>query len=1069
MATLVRELRGLLERTIDRARTEATKAATAALAALGVQSEIRSAHLSDEENVLRLLLREKMRQLGDFALLADACAYEQWHRMLFARFLAENDLLIHPQYDQPVTLDECAELAADEGEPDGWMVAAKYAAAMLPGIFRTEDPLQRVRFAAEGRQALEAELAKLPPAVFTSDDGLGWVYQFWQAQKKKEVNASGRKIGGADIPPVTQLFTEPYMVEFLLHNTLGAWWAGRHPDDDLIETFTYLRTDEEGKPIAGTFPGWPGRAADLRVLDPCCGSGHFLVAAFGMLHAMRMREEGLGAAEAGDAVLRDNLFGLEIDARCTEIAAFAIALAAWKEGGYRRGLPVPNVACSGIPVGERMYNWTQLADGNSALEASLRTLYETFQKAPDLGSLIDPQKETVGPIFAQSLRDLPQRLEQALKWERIANDPAAAVFGDAAAGAARAGSLLVRRDYHLVITNPPFLGTRQQDNILRDFLATRYADSRADTATAFLERCRSFCAPSGTYAMVTPQNWLFLAAYKKLRERCLKEQNWHLVIRLGTGAFQTITGGVVSVSLLVISNAHPSPDHTFMAVDAIDHNSPQDKADFIRVGETANVKQSIQVANPDSRIVFEQSQVAELLSVYADGLSGIQTGDYPRFGRCFWEIPEVANGWEYEQGCTNITQPFGGREQIILWEKGNGQLRKFAVEVRERLHDSDRRGSQAWGKWGVAVSSMTTLQVSLYTGDLFDNNTAVVLPHRPEDLPAIWAFCSSPQFNGAVRRIDQKLNVTNSTLVKVPFDLDHWQKVADEEYPNGLPKPLSIDSTQWLFKGYPVGSTDPLQIGIARLLGYRWPEQGKDDLNHFADADGIVCLPAVRGEQPVAERLRALLAAAYGEGWTATVQDELLAAVGYGGKGLDAWLRDGFWPQHCARFHNRPFIWHIWDGRRDGFAALVNYHILDRQKLEKLAYTYLGDWLTRQRAAMEANEPGADLRVAAAEELQRKLALILDGEPPYDIYVRWKPLYKQPIGWEPDLNDGVRLNIHPFVEAGVLRGKFTINWNKDRGTDPPSAPNGPERINDRHLTRAEKEAARKKAGAGVPS
>jgi hypothetical protein len=362
---------------------------------------------------------------------------------------------------------------------------------------------------------------------------------------------------------------------------------------------------------------------------------------------------------------------------------------------------------------------------------------------------------------------------------------------------------------------------------------------------------------------------------------------------------------------------------------------------------------------------------------------------------------------------------------------------------------------------------MRDLPVTLYTGEKFDVNSAAILPRNAEHLPAIWAFCSSPEFNTAVRRIDQALKVTNASLVKVPFDLEHWQRIAAEQLPDGLPEPHSDDPTQWLFKGNIVGSTEPLQVAVARLLGYRWPEQGTDNLDGYADEDGIVCLPAVRTETPAAERLRALLTAAYGDAWSSDVQDELLAVAGYGGKGLDAWLRDGFWPQHCARFHNRPFIWNIWDGRRDGFSALVNYHTLDRQKLEKLTYTYVGNWLTRQRAAMEADEPGADLRVAAAEELQRKLALILDGEPPYDIYVRWKPLHQQPIGWEPDLNDGVRLNVRPFVEAGVLRGKFTINWNKDRGTDPPSAPNGPERHNDRHLTRAEKQAARAKAGAAV--
>ncbi len=679
MATLARELRGLLEKTIDRARADATKAATAALAALGVQSESRPTHLSDEENALRLLLREKMRQLGDFALLADACAYEHWHRMLFARFLAENDLLIHPQFDQPVTLDECAELAADEGEPDGWMVAAKYAAAMLPGIFRTEDPLGRMRFAAEGRQALERELAGLPPAVFTSDDGLGWVYQFWQAQKKKEVNASGRKIGGADIPPVTQLFTEPYMVEFLLHNTLGAWWAGRHPGDDLSKTFTYLRTDEEGKPIAGTFPGWPGRAADLRVLDPCCGSGHFLVAAFGMLRAMRMREEGLDAAEAGDAVLRDNLFGLEIDPRCTEIAAFALALAAWKEGGYRTSLPVPNVACSGIPVGERMYNWTQLADGNTALEASLRTLYETFQKAPDLGSLIDPQKETVGPIFAQTLRDLPKRLEQALQRERTADDPAAAVFGEAAAGAARAAWLLAAH-YHLVFTNPPFLGRGNHANALKDFLATRYPESKADTATAFIERCRAFCVVDGAYAMVTPQNWLSLSSYKKIRMRLLKDQKWNVLANLGTKAFSTPMYDF-NISLFIITNAKPPSEHLMKTLDASAASTPTEKSTILAESEVESMSQTAQVQNPDSRVSLGVHVAGTLLSRYALAFTGIQSGDSP--------VSDGASGRYQEMAMTG---PISKAACLRLMDTAACLKSFFGKMVRETLGISSPSG-----------------------------------------------------------------------------------------------------------------------------------------------------------------------------------------------------------------------------------------------------------------------------------------------------------------------------------------------------------------------------------------
>jgi hypothetical protein len=310
-----------------------------------------------------------------------------------------------------------------------------------------------------------------------------------------------------------------------------------------------------------------------------------------------------------------------------------------------------------------------------------------------------------------------------------------------------------------------------------------------------------------------------------------------------------------------------------------------------------------------------------------------------------------------------------------------------------------------------------------------------------------------------VRALDKKVNVTTATLAQVPFDEARWRQVAAERFPDGLPEPWSDDPTQWLFEGRPEVSTSPLQVAVGRLLGFRWPEQPEqDDLDEFADADGIVCLPSVAGEAPAAEQLAVLLAAAFGTAWNAGTLTKLLADAGSKKKTLADWLRDEFFKQHCALFGNRPFVWHVWDGHPQGFSALVNYHRLDRKTLEKLTYTYLGtDWIERQRAAVRDEEPGAEARLIAAEGLKKKLELILEGEAPYDIYVRWKRLDEQPIGWEPDVDDGVRLNIRPFVEAGVLRSSFTIHWKKDRGTNP----DGTERLNDIHLTLAEKQNARK--------
>jgi len=237
MPPLPTQLRNRLEAAVKQARRTAEAAAKVAVERLTVGSAEPGTHLSVDERQLRNRLRAHGRQLGDqrdpkaggqsINRLIHECAYEHWHRMLFARFLAENHLLIHEKEGMPVTLAECDELAVDEGAPDGWTLAARYAARMLPQIFRPDDPVLQVGFAPEHKRALEKLVTELPVEVFTAEDSLGWVYQFWQAERKDEVNASGDKITGETLPAVTQLFTEHYMVLFLLHNTLGAWWAER--------------------------------------------------------------------------------------------------------------------------------------------------------------------------------------------------------------------------------------------------------------------------------------------------------------------------------------------------------------------------------------------------------------------------------------------------------------------------------------------------------------------------------------------------------------------------------------------------------------------------------------------------------------------------------------------------------------------------------------------------------------------------------------------------------------------------------------------------------------------------
>jgi hypothetical protein len=183
------------------------------------------------------------------------------------------------------------------------------------------------------------------------------------------------------------------------------------------------------------------------------------------------------------------------------------------------------------------------------------------------------------------------------------------------------------------------------------------------------------------------------------------------------------------------------------------------------------------------------------------------------------------------------------------------------------------------------------------------------------------------------------------------------------------------------------------------------------------------------------------------------MERKLIAATGSKADSLEDWLLKDFFAQHCEIFENRPFIWHIWDGLKDGFNVLANLHKLAGPKgeglrtLDGLTYAYLGDWIRRQRDAVKREEAGADDRLVAALELEGELKKVLAGEPPYDLFVRWKPLRLQPIGWEPDINDGVRVNIRPFMLATLSRGRSgcgllrskpgsNLNWGKDRGSEP---------------------------------
>ncbi|MBY5603253.1 SAM-dependent DNA methyltransferase [Rhizobium leguminosarum] len=1095
-------LRGDLRKAVEKGRIVAEEGARDAIRRLGVAEGKAPSYLSDVERELRRRLRAHARALGDAFDRADetqeakrvveAAAYAHWHRMLFARFLAERRLLRNPDYDVPVTLEDCRELAEAEGLTDAWAVAERYAAAMLPAVFRTDDPVLALELDPAHTQTLHRLVTALDGEVFQAEDSLGWTYQFWRAAEKKAVNDSGVKIGADELPAVTQLFTEPYMVRFMLHNTLGAWWAGKvlNADPMLAETaadekalraacslpdysFDMLRFVRDGevgpwRPAAGTFRGWPKDAKAITMLDPCCGSGHFLTESMAVLAALRRAEEGLPSADAVAAVLRENLHGLEIDGRCVQIAAFAVALAAWRIGGWQT-LPLPHIAWVGAPPPLPKREFVTLADGDAELEYALIALHDMFAQAPLLGSLLEPSG---GDLFeTEKMREIERLLEPLLVKARLA-EPEHAEGVVAARGMADAALLLHKR-YTLQLTNVPFLGRGKQEPALSEYIDRRFGNARADLSTAMIARMQLLSDPLGTIAIVSPQNWYVLDGYKEFRRALLTKTSINIVCDLGPAAFRDMNWWAARTALTITSAEHPSKHTIGVGISLAEHRDTDAKSSLLLEIKGQIIPQEDQFKNPDSRIVTQRISTDNLLLGSCSSRQGIKTGDDARFRCSHWEIQGQHQSWNYFQGTPDKTMEYSGCTDLIFWKNRGQDLARL-------------QGIQSHGSLGCAIGQMNQLPSAIYLGTPYDSNMTALVPEDEALLPALWAYVSSDEFRKNVRKIEPGVKVNNATFLKVSFDHEAWSEISQQKFGGHIPEPYSTDPTQWLFHGHPANADKgtALHVAFARLCGYRWPAETDTDMRLSdkarswiakaaalpdGDNDGLLGVPAVAGEKALADRLRAYLAAAFGAEWSDAMErrliteaDDVLDKKTARDGSLEAWLRDRAFRQHSAVFGQRPFLWHISDGLKDGFSVFVHYHRFDQAALRKLTYTMLGDWLARAKAENNA------LRYETGRELQQMLERVLEGEKPYDIFVRWKSLAQQPLGWDPDPDDGVRQNIRPFIEAGVLTHDLSrILKEKDRGTDVTFAPWYPifkgERRNDHYTTLAEKRAAREVA------
>lgn len=409
----------------------------------------------------------------------------------------------------------------------------------------------------------------IPVEAYQDVELIGWLYQFYISEKKDQVFEGlkkNRKIAQEDIPAATELFTPHWIVQYMVENSLGRLWLENHPESPLADKFQfYIRADSTGTCPKIASP------EEIRLCDPCCGSGHTLVYAFDVLFDI-YTECGYNTTEIPAKILENNLYGLELDPRAATLAAFALVMKARQK--HRRFLTDRNIIqphiclLRKVSLSDKEMEDYILGVGRDFFTIPFFETMTQFTDAENQGSLIVPRlqdsrdvraaidaKNLAGNIF---LQDTHQKVMRLLEMS----------------------DYLAPR-YHVVVTNPPYMGTKGMNAELKEFADKNYPDSKSDLFAMFIERCLTLALPHAFTAMITMQSWMFLSSFEKLRRKLLEQKCIVSMAHLGPRAFDTIGGEVVSTTAFVLQNA-PHPEYKGTYIRLVDGNDETEKLQMLK-------------------------------------------------------------------------------------------------------------------------------------------------------------------------------------------------------------------------------------------------------------------------------------------------------------------------------------------------------------------------------------------------------------------------------------------------------------------------------------------------------
>ncbi|MCH4905401.1 BREX-1 system adenine-specific DNA-methyltransferase PglX [Cylindrospermopsis raciborskii CHAB3438] len=419
-----------------------------------------------------------------------------------------------------------------------------------------------------GKSILAYTREAMTPDVGQDVEVIGWLYQYYISEKKDEVFEGlkkNKKITPENIPAATQLFTPHWIVRYLVENSLGRLWMLNRPHSPLVERMEYYIKPEV--PESDFLP--IENPEEIKICDPACGSGHILVYAFDLLYAI-YEEEGYEPSEIPGKILTHNLYGVEIDERAGELAAFALVMKAREK--YRRFLRKPfqpNICVLQNVIFEKdeLKRYMDFI-GRDLFTYKVQSTLHEFEEADNFGSLIRPTATDVGGIVAMLkgknvsgqlfLYQTHQKVLQVLKQADYLSSK-----------------------YHVVVANPPYMGGKGMNSRLGAWVKDNYPDSKGDLFAVFIERNLQLARKHGLVAMITMQSWMFLSSFEKLRAGILGQDTLLSMAHLGARGFDSIGGEVVSTTAFVLANSNDS-EYKGSYVRLVDGNSEGEKESALR-------------------------------------------------------------------------------------------------------------------------------------------------------------------------------------------------------------------------------------------------------------------------------------------------------------------------------------------------------------------------------------------------------------------------------------------------------------------------------------------------------